>query len=148
MKFLMMSKTKYFFYLFITILFFSCGVDKSKVNGLYVIVNNENTIDSLILMNRFRYERKIYTSNGRFIYKNSGKWKIENGSRIEFSNFFIDRDLVYSEDYYVNEESLMYVTFEIEKIFSNVKIFSNINLKNSYYLKVKNDNYTSSAKSK
>jgi hypothetical protein len=132
------NKIRYlFFILASSFLLYNCNIkNNSDVIGKYVIVNNNNTIDTLKINKNFTYSRSIYTSDNRFIYKNTGNWKIENNSRIELSTFFIDRDLIYNEDYYVIEEGLMYVSFEIKKYFSSVKIYSNLNLKDSYYIKV------------
>lgn len=125
------------FFLLISLLLYNCNINNnSEIIGTYVIVNNNNTIDTLKINKNFTYSRSIYTSDNRFIYKNTGNWKIENNSRIELSTFFIDRDLIYNEDYYVIEEGLMYVSFEIKKYFSGIKIYSNLNLKDSYYIKV------------
>lgn len=114
----------------------SCRIDKTdSVLGSYVIVNNINTIDTLIVKEE-KYIRKIYRKDGSFLYENVGKWKIDNNSRINFYNFFIDRDLNYDKDYFVNEEGLIIVSFRIEKFLYTIKIYSNLNLKNSYYKKI------------
>ena len=134
------NKHKYLFFVLISFILFNCKIkNNSEIIGKYVIVNNNNTIDTLRINENFTYSRNIYTSDKRFIYKNTGNWKIGDNSRIDFSTFFIDRDLKYNQDYYVNEEGLMYVTFEVKKYFSDIKIYSNLNLKDSYYIRIDND---------
>ncbi|MCL6219432.1 hypothetical protein [Zunongwangia pacifica] len=82
-----------------------------------------------------KYTRSIYNSKGKLIYVNSGKWSYTEKSRIDFTKFFIDRDIPYDDTYLVNEEGLINASFPVE--FKNLSFAIVVdNSSNYYYQKI------------
>lgn len=126
---------KYLMIIFLAILTTSCFFSEANMTGRYVIKNHKETIDTLELFKGNKYKRKLYRKNKKKIYENTGIWKLESNSRINFSQFLVDRDIVYSNNHKVNEEGLMFASFPIEGWFSKTKIIVEDH-KNFFYEKI------------
>jgi hypothetical protein len=75
----------------------SCSffTNETSLYGKYVPVNYKVTFDTLVLKQNQIYSRKIYDKDKKIVFSTTGKWKLVNGTKIVFENFFenFDRDL-------------------------------------------------------
>lgn len=91
----------------------SCKLSEDNIAGSYVAMRNQNTTDSLFVLNDGNYVRRLYSINGNLLLEQNGTWEVSDGN-ITLAHFFIDNDKVYNQDFPFEEISLE-ATLNIEQ---------------------------------
>lgn len=109
-----MIKIKFCLYILVIYCFISCASKEEDVDGLYVSKNNINTIDSVWVYTNGNYKNLMYRKiDNSLVYKNTGKWIVDNGY-ITFFNFFTDEDELHSQEFTNFENILITTKFQLE----------------------------------
>jgi hypothetical protein len=84
-------------YIFSFLFFCSCTEiqTEKKILGTYVPIGYKNTFDTITLMIKGNYQRKVYDKFNRLALSTTGRWKIDARNSITFKSFFLnfDRDV-------------------------------------------------------
>lgn len=84
----------------IILLFFttlSCSINRADIKGTYLKCNNQNLKDTLVLNADGSYDRRLYSAEGKLVFKNKSNWILKD-KRLVLKNFLKDDDdAAYSE---------------------------------------------------
>lgn len=116
---------------------FSCSqVTTNNITGTYTIVN-DNFIDSLLIKKDGTYERIIYSSSGKLIYKNISNWQLDDERVLLRKFLFFNEDIsviTENKDYSKYEKFLIDSSLPINVINDTIRIDLNSAF-NIYYKK-------------
>ena len=72
----------------------SCGTltNESQLIGKYISMDFENNFDTIYLMNRGEYYRKVYNKHLKLVLEMKGQWTLQENQNLVFHSFYLNND--------------------------------------------------------